>query len=50
MTVTPRGADHADEDDCDTILALKAEGKVQNVPETCAAAAPAAAVAKARSK
>jgi hypothetical protein len=36
MNVTPRGRSDED-DDCDTLLALKAEGKVQNIPESCAA-------------
>lgn len=49
MAVTPRGPQDED-DDCDTLLSLKAEGKVQNVPESCAAgsdtAAPAQPVAR----
>lgn len=40
MRVTPRGPKDED-DDCDTLLALKAEGKVQNVPEGCAVPAVA---------
>lgn len=52
MTVTPRGPQDED-DDCNTLLALKAEGKVQNVPEGCAAGAetaPPAAAARTAAK
>lgn len=46
MTVTPRSPDDPDESDCARLVALKAEGKVQNVPEACApAASPAARAA-----
>ncbi len=46
MTVTPREPQEPDEDDCSELLALKAEGKVQNLPAQCAAVA-AGPVAKA---
>jgi hypothetical protein len=39
MTLTPRGAEEAGEDDCDRLRQLKSEGKVQNVPAGCEAAA-----------
>ena len=48
MTVTPRGPQDPDEDDCERLAALKAEGKVQNLPSACGG--PVAAVPKAAAK
>ena len=45
MTLTPRGAKEPDEDACEELRRLKADGKVQNVPATCSEPA-AAAIAK----
>ena len=54
MTVTPRGPQEPDEDDCERLLALTTEGKVQNLPAACgspvAAAAAAASKAPARAR
>ena len=55
MKVTPRGPHEPDDDECATIKALQAEGKVQTVPASCTSApqtptkapAPAARTAKA---
>lgn len=46
MTVSPRGGAEAGEDDCDRLRLLKAEGKIQNLPEMCSA--PAKGVARTR--
>lgn len=35
MTITPRGPRPPGEEDCGRILALKAEGKIANVPASC---------------
>jgi hypothetical protein len=39
MTVTPRGPGEPGEDDCETMRQLQAEGKLQNLPAACTAAA-----------
>src|SRR5262249_12236100 len=45
MTVTPQGPVAPDEDECERLRELKAEGKVQNLPAACAGTVAAAAAA-----
>ena len=49
MTVTPRGPQDPDESDCERLLTLKTEGKIQNVPAVCTPPVVAAPLARTQS-